>query len=916
MPSGCLALIIKYVYLRESLLILANIALRHTKNSHGIGSLFMNYVPILFIFFSFPYSDDSSDSELITSSQPQVDKNSCPLTKSLSTIKEKTEEFSEDSGNVKNENNSVEKTPEVVDTTNQEREMCSSPLFNDKTQVLDPGDYTSATNLKTEETYDHTKGSQKMEIDQTLIQQDNHDDSNDQEVDNINISLPDDINADQPKKPSPKFKKIIRKSKSPIPEDSEDEERLDDDDPIPRNKNAEDTHPVFRKDFDLENMKTSSQQSGSPDEDSAELLLSTQELMMGFEEGDEEEEIESVSQDKNVTNTANNEETYNCTKGSQKMEIDESLNENVQMSNKHVPSSSQSTSSMDIETTGSSSSNGNSIEKNAEATAEAPTIKRANTNDQIMNETEKVVSRIDDYETNSAETSFNLEADDAKPKVDKPEQHLNIINESNDTIVVHHDLPVMSEMNIANKSAIAENDVKKEEEKSEIEPSNIRRSNRARRPSAKVRSDDAEIETNKVKKPAKISTTKGRKSNVKKVETKNSTTETNIDNNEDADDAKPKVNKPEQHLNQGHLNINKSDENQPTIIVHHDDSMKSENIANENDTKKEEEKSGIEPSGIKRSNRAGRPSAKVRSEDAETDASKGKKPAKNSTTKGRKSNIKVETTTTKTDIDNDEETRRISKTKKETTNPRINSTTSRKSQDNTAQKDATEPDLVVINKEVENKIKSKIVTSEKSTASKNKGRAGKKSTKNLDMEAEGVESLENSKVHHQTNENDIQVSIIKTDTEEEVTEHYSQKRKTRNLNSREVIAEKKRKIKNEKIDLPIEEVIPGPSTSKETENSEVKAPNQNQNVQKSVSVKKETVEKARRGTKRPYSEPVTKKESAKASRSSTSTNSNENPKPSVRRTISTITGMYIALKRNFCTLHCLFRSGSCTKYVK
>ena len=109
----------------------------------------------------------------------------------------------------------------------------------------------------------------------------------------------------------------------------------------------------------------------------------------------------------------------------------------------------------------------------------------------------------------------------------------------------------------------------------------------------------------------------------------------------------------------------------------------------------------------------------------------------------------------------------------------------------------------------------------------------------------------------------------------------------------EVITEKRRKIKNEKTDLIIE-AIPGPSTSKESDNSDVKDPNQNQSVQKSVSVKKETVEKSRRGTKR-NSEPITKKESAKASRSSTSTNSNQNPKPTVRRTISTITGMHIVL---------------------
>ena len=203
------------------------------------------------------------------------------------------------------------------------------------------------------------------------------------------------------------------------------------------------------------------------------------------------------------------------------------------------------------------------------------------------------------------------------------------------------------------------------------------------------------------------------------------------------------------------------------------------------------------------------------------------------------------------------------------------STTSGKSQDNnTAQKGTTtEPDLVVINNEVENKMKSKIVSSEKSSASKNKGRTGKKAIPKI--EAEEVESMETSR---------------STNTDSEgVPENYSQKkRKTRNQISLEVMAEKKRKIQNEKVDSPIE-VIPGPSSSKETENSEVKDLNQIQTVQNFV--KKETVGKGRKGTKRPYSEPVTKKDSVKASRSSSmSSNSNENTKPSVRRTISTTTG--------------------------
>ena len=165
-------------------------------------------IRVLITIFSFPYSDDSSDSELIISSQPQVDKNSCPLTKSLSTIKEKTEEIAEDSENepstskVINEHNSVEKGFEGVDAADQDRET-SSPLFNDETQVLTP-DYT--TNVKNEVTYDQTKGSQKMEIDQTLLEQDNPDSN--QEVDN-NISSQD-RNADQPKKPSPKFIKKIK----------------------------------------------------------------------------------------------------------------------------------------------------------------------------------------------------------------------------------------------------------------------------------------------------------------------------------------------------------------------------------------------------------------------------------------------------------------------------------------------------------------------------------------------------------------------------------------------------------------------------------------------------------------------------------------------------------------------------------
>ena len=52
------------------------------------------------------------------------------------------------------------------------------------------------------------------------------------------------------------------------------------------------------------------------------------------------------------------------------------------------------------------------------------------------------------------------------------------------------------------------------------------------------------------------------------------------------------------------------------------------------------------------------------------------------------------------------------------------------------------PDLVVINNKVENKMKSKIVSSEKSTASKFKGRTGKKAIPKI--EAEEVESMETS----------------------------------------------------------------------------------------------------------------------------------------------------------------------------
>merc|ERR1712018_199458 len=262
----------------------------------------------------------------------------------------------------------------------------------------------------------------------------------------------------------------------------------------------------------------------------------------------------------------------------------------------------------------------------------------------------------------------------------------------------------------------------------------------------------------------------------------------------------------------------------------------------------EKEKSEIESSVIRRSNRAGRPSAKVRSNNDEKDSSKGKKPLKDSTRKGRKSNAEVETknpsTETGIDVDNNhDETRRPSKNQRQITDPK-KSTTSGKSQDNnTAQKGTTtEPDLVVINNEVENKMKSKIVSSEKSTASKNKGRTGKKAIPKI--EAEEVESMETSR---------------STNTDSEgVLENYSQKkRKTRNQISLEVMVEKKRKIQNEKVDSPIE-VIPGPSSSKETENSEVKDLNQIQTVQNSV--KKETVGKGRKGTKRPYSEPVTKKD--------------------------------------------------------
>ena len=96
------------------------------------------------------------------------------------------------------------------------------------------------------------------------------------------------------------------------------------------------------------------------------------------------------------------------------MEIDQSLNEIVQISNNQVLSS-QSTSSLSLDnekTITALSLNGNSIEENVEQamTVVPPAIKRTNTNDQIMNEAEKVISRIDNYETNSAETSFNLEA--------------------------------------------------------------------------------------------------------------------------------------------------------------------------------------------------------------------------------------------------------------------------------------------------------------------------------------------------------------------------------------------------------------------------------------------------------------------------------------------------------------------------
>ena len=804
---------------------------------------------------------------------------------SLPTIKEKSENISEGSENVKSEQNLVEKTFEG-DDQDQEREMCcSSPLFNDETRVLNPDLTGTTNNMKNEETYNHTKGSQKMEIDQTLLDQEDNVDSNNQEVDN-NISLPGDRIPDQPKKPSPKFVKSIRRSRSPTldSENDEDEEWLGDG-PIPTNKNPEDNHPVFRKDFDLENMKTSSQKSDSPEEDSAELLLSTQELMGLKKDEDEEEEeeegIQNVSKDnENVTNTAesNDEESNNCNKGSQKMEIDQSLNEIVQISNNQVLSS-QSTSSLSLDnekTITALSLNGNSIEENVEQamTVVPPAIKRTNTNDQIMNEAEKVISRIDNYETNSAETSFNLEAnDDAKPKVIKPEQHLNIINKSDEN---QPTIAVRSEMNIATITT-TENDVKEENEKSEIENSSIRRSNRARRPSAKVRSNATEKESKNttIKKPANNSTAKGRKSNLRKEETKIiTTTETDIDNNEETD-AKPKVNKRKQQ----------SDEKPPTIIVQHDDQnnpSKSHNIGNENDVKKKEEekeKSEIESSVIRRSNRAGRPSAKVRSNNDEKDSSKGKKPLKDSTRKGRKSNAEVETknpsTETGIDVDNNhDETRRPSKNQRQITDPK-KSTTSGKSQDNnTAQKGTTtEPDLVVINNEVENKMKSKIVSSEKSTASKNKGRTGKKAIPKI--EAEEVESMETSRSTNNDSEG--------------VPENYSQKkRKTRNQISLEVMAEKKRKIQNEKVDSPIE-VIPGPSSSKETENSEVKDLNQIQTVQNSV--KKETVGKGRKGTKRPYSEPVTKKDSVKASRSSSmSSNSNENTKPSVRRTISTTTG--------------------------
>merc|ERR1712113_198282 len=300
------------------------------------------------------------------------------------------------------------------------------------------------------------------------------------------------------------------------------------------------------------------------------------------------------------------EETNNCNKGSQKMEIDQSLNEIVQISNNQVLSS-QSTSSLSLDnekTITALSLNGNSIEENVEQamTVVPPAIKRTNTNDQIMNEAEKVISRIDNYETNSAETSFNLEAnDDAKPKVIKPEQHLNIINKSDEN---QPTIAVRSEMNI-DTITTTENDVKEENEKSEIENSSIRRSNRARRPSAKVRSNATEKESKNttIKKPANNSTTKGRKSNLRKEETKIiTTTETDIDNNEETD-AKPKVNKRKQQ----------SDEKPPTIIVQHDDQnnpSKSHNIGNENDVKKKEEekeKSEIESSVIRRSNCAGRP---------------------------------------------------------------------------------------------------------------------------------------------------------------------------------------------------------------------------------------------------------------------------------------------------------------------
>merc|ERR1712038_710093 len=109
------------------------------------------------------HSDDSSDSELIISSHPQVERNSCYLTMSLPTIKEKSENISEGSENVKSEQNLVEKTFEG-DDQDQEREMCcSSPLFNDETRVLNPDLTGTTNNMKNEETYNHTKGSQKME---------------------------------------------------------------------------------------------------------------------------------------------------------------------------------------------------------------------------------------------------------------------------------------------------------------------------------------------------------------------------------------------------------------------------------------------------------------------------------------------------------------------------------------------------------------------------------------------------------------------------------------------------------------------------------------------------------------------------------------------------------------------------------